>query len=227
MPDRKKPATWIEALNEHAEWRNPNHARSWLTMVLRKEINPSYEALVELYETLSFMRHETAKVYFDHVPDLDNLNSRLRGWEVQISPNQEARMPRLHLRSTSLDDSTPESDDALIKALEGALLLEFAFWITSNSEKVLRCEGLFRDESKAFEINADERQFREEIPLLKDMLDDGEIQRCRDIFPQKPKGRFCSDACRFSTFQIEKQIKNPEYLAEKQRRYRNKRGDSR
>ncbi len=130
-----------------------------------------------------------------------------------------------------------ESDDRELYALRDLLILRFAIeladFLDSGSKTfVQRCEGLFRDLnasslSLAPEIDDNiEELWRKEIPVLleKSLENNKEIQRCADLFGtgHKSRSKYCSDACRFSTFQIVKQLKDPKYLAEKQKRYRSK-----
>jgi hypothetical protein len=72
-----------------------------------------------------------------------------------------------------------------------------------------------------------EKRWRQEIELLNEhgQTKAPELERCPDLFVASPKARFCSDACRFTTFQIAKHVKTPGYHAEKQKRYRKKQSD--
>lgn len=120
----------------------------------------------------------------------------------------------------------------------GTLILNFSSDLSRMIESgdglfVHRCEGLFRNQ-KADQIstvsgvnNATEELWRKEIPLIVEqrLEQTPEIQRCADLFVTRSRSKYCSDACRFATFQIAKQLKDPQYLAEKQRRYRQKKSD--
>jgi hypothetical protein len=103
-----------------------------------------------------------------------------------------------------------------------------------QTASIARCVGLFRENSNArlsvvrSISNESERRWRDEIDLLKDyeLTESPAVQRCADIFLAAPKAKFCSDACRFTTFQLAKQLRDPRYHADKQKRYRNKMTDS-
>lgn len=226
MP-KTEPVTWIEVLNEQAEWKSPNDARAWLSTIGGRAIQPSNVALAHFLQLITFMRLEVGKVYFKGACDIDAINSRLRGLQPYLHSEKTGRLPRLRLIASPSSETTENDDDALLRGFEGALLVEFALWVGTSGEKITRCEGLFREDVPQHVIDDTERKFRAEIPLLSEseLLEEAEIQRCGDMFLQKPKAKFCSDACRFSTFQIAKQIKDPKYLAQKQRRYRERLGD--
>jgi hypothetical protein len=66
-----------------------------------------------------------------------------------------------------------------------------------------------------------EKYWRDEIALLAAGSKNTEgWQRCANLFPAAGKSRFCSDSCRFATFQLVKQVEDSGDLGQKQRRYR-------
>lgn len=144
-------------------------------------------------------------------------------------------LPLLHVRPRSDDDN------GLLLAIADTAFLQFAWFLSDalfsgNKSAIARCEGVYRVPTseepslcatKVFD-NQQESRFRQELPLLtnKEMVQDPEIQRCCDFFIAKPKSRFCSDTCRYTTFQLTKQFEDPNYLAQKQKRYRSKQKSS-
>jgi hypothetical protein len=122
--------------------------------------------------------------------------------------------------------------DSLLDLLRKTLLLQFAQFIggiidsgIDETPRIDRCRGVYRDDSDVPDFAAFppkvEKQWRDEIELLvQHEAAASDVLRCEYFFPRTPKGRFCSDSCRFSTFQITKQLAEPNYLADKQKRYR-------
>jgi hypothetical protein len=162
-------------------------------------------------------------------------NDRLSNEAVSRGRPPSQPLPLLHVRPKSDDDN------GLLLAIADTALLQFAWFLSDalfsgNKNAIARCEGVYRvplseDSSlcatKVFN-NEQENRFRQELPLLtnKEMIQDAEIQRCCDFFIAKPKARFCSDTCRYTTFQLTKQFEDPNYLAQKQKRYRSKQKSS-
>lgn len=127
--------------------------------------------------------------------------------------------------------SSPDAD-SLLELLRKTLLLQFAQFIggiidsgIDETPRIDRCHGVYRDDSNVPDLAAFppkvEKQWRDEIELLvQHEAAASDVVRCEYFFPRTAKGRFCSDSCRFSTFQITKQLEEPNYLADKQKRYR-------
>jgi hypothetical protein len=127
---------------------------------------------------------------------------------------------------------TTPADDKSLEQLRLTLLMQFADFIggtidsgMTDAARIDRCRGLYREDSEiplaASFPTAVEDKWRNEIDLLVEYENSAtDVVRCEYFFPRTPKARFCSDACRFSTFQITKQLQEPNYLADKQKRYR-------
>lgn len=228
------PCTWINTLNEQSLWRSDADAIAWFAKLSGKknpELGPS--SLKIFSNSLCSMRNVLYSIHFEENFDLTWLQDELAELKLVFEwPPVFGFMPVLRGKSDTA------SDEGLLESLRGGLLMQFASDLAQSlleGTAVQRCEGLYRDDkaqqiSIVPEVREDiEQKWRQEIPVLveKAIVDtDVEIQRCADFFlSTKSRSKYCSDPCRFSTFQIVKQLKEPEYLAEKQRRYRKKRSD--
>lgn len=233
---RKTRVTWIEALNEQTEWRDAGDLLSWLREVTGSDIKASNQATDEFQDCISFMRVQAGRLHFLEPIDLRSINAMLHEIKLMIETPQQTSKNRSGSRIPLFRaEVSGKDDDSVVKMLQLTLFAQFAQFVAESLEKgadraILRCEGLFRKDSireGIYQLNDNEterieQRYREEIPLLVEtgLVADPEIQRCEDVFVMRPKAKFCSDACRFSTFKISKQLKDPNYLAEKQRRYR-------
>lgn len=233
----KTGITWIELLNEQAEWKSPGDLLGWLRQAAGEELKPSNKVVKEFVECANFMRTQAGRLHFGEPVDLQSINTMLQEIKMVIEEPQsksknrkDARIPVFRAKVSGQDD------DSFVKMMRLTLFAQFAQFVAESLEKgadraILRCEGLFRKDSdhegiyrhsNDKETERIEHRYRQEIPILVEtgLITDPEIQRCEDVFVMRPKAKFCSDACRFSTFQITKQLKDPNYLADKQRRYR-------
>lgn len=176
------------------------------------------------------MRRQLSALHFGEALDLSYLNEELTGVELELAGpagtdrKRVSGLPAFRARPRGLDDA------AVLRCIEDTLVLEFAEFVGAclddpDEARIARCEGLYR-ESKSRHLApvpsfpADiELRWRKELPVLAEsgLESDPEIKRCADFFIVKAKGRFCSDECRFRTFQVAKQLKEPRYLAEKHR----------
>lgn len=224
-------SNWFSVLNEHSEWRSDADIQRWFAVLTGKtKVNLSPSALNRLKNALCQMRNTVYDRHFGRKLDLAWLKVELA--QMKLSFDDEMTQPGIPIFRAESDINT---DDGLLDSLLSALLLQFAAELadcmSSNSEvNVQRCEGLYRD-ARADNItmvpevsDGIETLWRSEIPVLKEksLESQFEIQRCADLFPASSRSKYCSDSCRFSTFQIIKQLKEPDYLKEKQRRYRQK-----
>lgn len=230
--------SWVKVLNDEAEWQRPEDMISWLSNNCGQRLNPSKKAQDGFAELLRLMRSVADSFHFGEDLKLDWMDERLAkasfalGYEDWLPVPLSEFLPLLHAR---VKDS---SDDAILEAISQTLILQFSQFVDSALTSgedcgVSRCQGIFRlpGNAKLDALTAPssetEIRWRKEIDLLNehDLINANELQRCHDLFIASPKARFCSDACRFATFQIAKHLKAPGYHAEKQKRYRKKRSD--
>lgn len=224
--DAEKPLDWREILNEEAVWHDYADFVVWFRQVAPSLPVPEEARYSKFCSDLEFIRAQAALIYFDQKPDVNSINKRMKTYalEIDIEATAETRLPSLL--------AVAKEGDEILDRLFGSLLVGFAQFVAdyqNGGPGLCRCEGVFRDARMSEVPLADfEKRYRQELLLLeeKSLLEDPGIQRCADFFVGRTKARFCSDACRFMTFQISKQLKDPSYLAEKQRRYRSKRKDS-
>lgn len=232
MPAKETPnptLTWFEALNEQYHWLAPEDFSGWFHSVVggkQRSKPPTQSAINRFTNTLRQLRLNAAAVHFGTVIDTNWLNEQLQECRLVVDTSTDsARWPALRVRANS-----SEPDDVL-EALRLTLILQFASFIADNldnrdsSSRIERCLGLYRNDAplpEAAVFPAElESKWRQEIALINDNAASADdILRCEDFFVKTPKARFCSDACRFSTFQIAKQLQEPDYLATKQKRYR-------
>ncbi len=220
---------WIEALNDETQWTSQAEALEWIYRYAGRKITVSDNDLRSFFDQLNFMREQMTSLHFGEPLALVRLQERVGRISLAINEGYETdALPLLMARKAS------NSDADVLRSVCDTLLLQFAAFMSeavesgsSPKQKVVRCEGLFREGRKERKrlgalVNEREAAWRAELSLLQEgepeVVD--EIQRCEDLFVFSAKAKFCSDACRFSTFQITKQLKEPGYMKEKQRRYR-------
>ncbi len=222
---------WIQVLNDQTQWTSGEDAQDWLYKLTGRKLSVSSQDIGAFFEQLNFIREQVTSLHFGEPPALKRLQERLNGVSLAIHEEYALdRLPLLMARPAS------NSDTDVLRSVCDTLLLQFVSFLSeaiemeaSPSPKIVRCEGLFREGRKERKrlgalVNERESAWRAEISLLQEAAPDvvDEIQRCEDLFVFSAKAKFCSDACRFSTFQITKQLKEPGYMKEKQRRYRNR-----
>lgn len=227
------PLDWITLLNDQAEWTSLDDLKVWFTTLAGREVTPSTEALTQFWDALTYVRSITYDLHFGRVADFQPLNEKLAnarfGYHGDLDNSRSSHIPRF--RAYAADDS----DSALLTSLAQTLLMSFAQDMANHGGgedvHISRCEGLYREPhltrlSAAPGIDDDiEMRWREELEVLveKGLQQSREILRCADLFVATSRSRFCSNSCRVNTFQLVKQLMDPAYLAEKQRRYRAKR----
>lgn len=233
------PLSFIEALNEESQWQNDKDAVIWLSAFFAAESNgfsPGAQALENFRLSLKQMRNTLAAFHFEKTADLSWLKVELNGFRLDFDfSGARSALPPLQAFNQGL--CLYSKDAQLLEKLRAFLLLDFAFELSRSlasglAPSIQRCEGLYKEPSAASIMQLDSVSFetelawRKEISLLcrHDLETKAGIQRCADLFKAaaSAKSRFCSDKCRFNTFQIQKQLNEPDYLAEKQRRYRKK-----
>lgn len=232
----KKPkngaVTWFEALNEQATWTSTEKFLGWLADVVGRNLQPGQPAMIRFAETLRRIRLQAANIHFGTALDSTWMNAELEKCKPCFSQAPKAartssRLPRFRVEAQGT------TDDAALDALRLTLVLQFAAFASDAVDEedaamgIERCRGLYRDDNEMPDAATYppevERRWRDEIEVLEQNADSVEdVLRCADFFVKTPKARFCSDACRFSTFQITKQLQEPDYLATKQKRYRDK-----
>lgn len=215
---------WMDVLNEQFEWNTTDDLKSWFIKLTGKQPVLSKASIHEFQKCLNFIRDQVSALHFDESVDTKTLDKKLSG--IKLSMSKTDVLPPLHAKAQG------SSDADLLKAMEETILLQFAAFLSDflsdNGETSLnRCEGLYK-EQRSFDSESlappmdTEKRWRKEIPILIEcrLLSSPDIHRCGDFFVGKAKARFCSEACRFRTFQLNKQLTDPSYLADKQRRYR-------
>ncbi len=232
---RKQAVTWFEALNEQVEWSDPSMMLKWQADVFGFQLQPGQQSQGKFALSLRQMRMHLGSAHFESSVELSWLDEELKSCRPRLNAKSapNSRLPAFRADAAEPDSSSAASEaDMLIEQLRLTLLMQFAQFIGSTIDSgveygrsVDRCRGLYRDESKVPESAAYpaslEKQWRNEIELLQEFETAAvDVVRCEYFFPKTAKGRFCSDSCRFSTFQITKQLQEPNYLAAKQKRYR-------
>lgn len=225
---------WVDVLNDHSEWKSADDVERWLgSAINKKNPNLNRDVAKKFFETLSRMRECIYEAHLGTNADYSWLNDQVKDLKLTFDFSQD----QLHLPALRGAVATKKDDD-LLEAIRGAILIQFAnhlsMSLAAGTEICARCEGLYRDSnavrlSMVPEVDENaEMLWRNEIDLLieQSLQREKEIQRCADLFPAGSRSKYCSDKCRFNTFQIAKQFKDPNYLAEKQRRYRAKKNEA-
>jgi hypothetical protein len=218
---------WVETLNEETGWKSEADALDWLFRLTGRKLSVSASDVGSFFDQLNFMREQITCLHFGEALALGALQERLNGVALAIHEGYaNDALPLLMARRAS------NSDTDVLRSVCDTLLLQFAAFLSEAVEaestpRIVRCEGLLREgkrERLGALVNERESAWRAELSLLQEAEPEvvDEIQRCEDFFVYSGKAKFCSDACRFSTFQITKQLKDPGYMKEKQRRYRNR-----
>lgn len=226
---KREHPLWMEVLNEHNYWNSDDEIMRWFGDFARKpEPDCDPQLIQEFKNTLNQIRFLIYAHHFGKALDFQWLNNELSNLSLSFLPPPSIDSPLPYLRGKEL----AASDSELLKSLRLSILVtfaaDFARVLSGESEWHLhRCEGLFRNSEGAHVVHDDaaETSWRNEIEMLiasSSHAAETSIQRCADFFFAKSRSKYCSDACRFSTFQVSKQISDPSYLAEKQKRYRNK-----
>lgn len=203
---------WLDIVNAAFDWSEIEDVHQFL-----KELLPATTfdppSTKSFWQTMRFIRAQMSAAHFQGATDYDAINHKLSSIKLEFA-KEGAVMPALRARASG----------GAVRQLEETVFLQFAAYLSQcrSSCDILalrRCEGFYRPD-KPLALLPDEGRWRSEIPQLEQLSDSSSNwQRCGDFFVST-RGRFCSEACRTRTFQIAKQLHDPEYLAEKQRRYR-------
>lgn len=239
---------WISVLNEQTEWQSERDAEKWLLSCAqtggvesgpRNVSNKNAGVMIPTGKTVEFfcqilsqMRKCIYDLHFGMEPKIESLNTDLHwlklSWQVHPKAGRWG--------SLIAEYKNPQNPiEAPFSYVIGTLLLEFCQDLSRCVEGdggifVHRCEGVFRapgTDKLSLVMGVDdsiEQKWRQELSLFAEitLAQNSEIQRCADLFISNSRSKYCSDTCRFSTFQISKQVSEPNYLADKQRRYRSK-----
>lgn len=249
----REPLSWINALNDQSDWKNSIQPQQWLKKTAQSFCSNTSEIASDSEKDVRFLLNLLSKmrnlIYQIHFAD-SNSSAKSSAKKSEMAAHKDSFLATFlsHLVLSFDPDRTPslraslelsELEQSQYREIFGTLLLNFATDLSrmiETDEVILlhRCEGLFRDQkAERLSVITDvsdstEELWRKEIPLIveQSLEKAPEIQRCADIFLSRSRSKYCSDACRFTTFQIAKQLKDPNYLAEKQRRYRQKKSDA-
>lgn len=180
------------------------------------------------------MRSVTNSLHFGEELKLDWLNQRLAKVNVSLTHEKFLPSPLRAIMPLFHASISGETDDDILDGITNTLLLQFGQFLggpiqNNQAPQICRCQGVVRPSDNAalkdqFKLTETELRWRQELELLNEhaLTTSPDIERCTDLFIATPKARFCSDACRFATFQFAKHLNSPEYHAEKQKRYRHK-----
>jgi hypothetical protein len=215
-------------------------AIAWLSVLAGRAVNPTNKPSVErLSLGLDFIRQQLTLMHFGEALDVAAINERLSNLRLHlVAPAGISAGSLPALQASFGTGAATDNDDALPETIEATVLLEFAVTVGAYLDDpsrcpVGRCEGIYKEPgslrlSPAANLDSSlELRWRKEIAALNEhgLVDASEVKRCIDFFPLRPKARFCSDECRFRTFQLTKTLSEPDYLAAKQRRYRQRQDD--
>ena len=229
--------SWVEVLNDQSDWVSAQDGAGWFGKLLGLENTVISNATLERFmDSLCQMRSIVYALHFGEEPNFAWLKSELAAAQLDFDwPQENPSLPALRGKTSS------DSTDGLLDSFRVGLILQFASELADSigtagdkgKERITvqRCEGLYRN-PRANKISIvpaiseeTELRWRKEIPVLVEeslLESDTEIQRCADLYIASSRSKYCAERCRYSTFQIIKQLKEPDYLAEKQRRYRKK-----
>jgi hypothetical protein len=223
---------WVEVLNLQTTWQSRAHLHAWFNELVGRPTNIIDGTVEGFAEALGFMRRSVANLRFDEPMDLLWLDTQLKTVSIGLLHHQGAQegsdshLPRCRSRVKGMLDSD------LLRAVKDTLLIQFAEYVGdrldgTSTYVVTRCEGLQRATAgnhvacEAVYPQELEQQWRQEIPLLRHITPaTAELVRCSNLLASNGKSRFCTDECRFATFQLEKQVQEPGDIAVKQRRNR-------
>lgn len=228
LPAMSKPngLAWINFLNQSSTWETQEQAEEFLSRAASAAIKLTGDEVRSLSQLETYMREQLAALHFQKPLALAYINRRLERIHFRlevVSPDITAEEALPSLRAQSPDSASSAEQ------LFDTLLLQFAIFLGDTLDghspyTVSRCEAICRKKSVA-----DCQRFYEKFRSLEDswkaevssdLKNNDEVERCADFFQASPGAKFCSDACRFNSFALRKQMSSPSYQAEKQRRYR-------
>jgi hypothetical protein len=210
---------WLEIVNAAFDWSEIEDVESFLKDLL-PGVKMNKQGLKDFWTSLRFIRKQLSAAHFGQTLDHQSINRKVASIKLEYK-DAESLLPQLHAARTTGD---------AISQLEETVFLHFAVYLSDcrsapNEQAFRRCEGVYKPD-KPLDPAPDEDKWRSEIAELADSsAADREWERCGDFFVST-RGRFCSETCRTRTFQLTKQLNEPDYLAEKQRRYRARKSES-
>lgn len=222
---------WIDVLNEQTRWESRADLMNWFFQLAGRKATLLDGTMDGFEEALGYMRRQVANLHFGEPVDLMWLDTQLKTVSLGLLHHQgaqegaDSKIPRFRARVKGLHDTD------LLRAVKDTLLIQFAEFVgdqlDSPTQLVSRCEGIHREAAQkpvtgAAAYAADvETRWRSEITVLAGETENvADVHRCSNLLLAGPKVRFCSDSCRFATYQLAKSVEEPSYLADKQRRYR-------
>ena len=223
--------SWIEVLNEQSRWQSRADLSDWFYQLAGRKAVLLDGTIDGFEEALGYMRRQVANLHFGEPVDLMWLDTQLKTVTLGLLHHQgaqegtDSKIPRFRARVKGLHDTD------LLRAVKDTLLVQFAEFVgeqlDSPNQLISRCEGIHRESSQkpvvgpaAYAADVESR-WRSEIAVLSTASDSAaDVHRCSNLLHAGPKVRFCSDSCRFATYQLAKSVQEPSYLADKQRRYR-------
>lgn len=227
----EKRLNWLNVLNEQTRWYCRDDMKAWLTELVGRHATVLDGTVDGFEEALGYMRAESANLHFGLPVDLVWLDTQLKTVTLGLLHHQGAqagpgaRLPYFRAKVKGMHDTD------LLRAVKDTLLVQFADFLGDCLDAaqcaVSRCEGVYRITDRGFVAapacysGEMEERWRKEIRLSADSNGSThELQRCANLFVGNGKMRFCSDACRFATFQIEKRSSETNNVVDKPRRYR-------
>jgi len=227
---------WIYFLNEACTWEEKSQAESFLQTTFSRPIKLSDEDVAQLSRAEAYMRHQLNALHFSGELDTDFLNERLATMRLRLSRGSAGVTPAVSDHQGRVEIQLPcltpsSADKSPLSNLIDTVLFQFAIFLGDTMDgaapyKVSRCEAICRkkavEDCTAFyqKFRSLEESWKHEVTQQMENLD--EVERCADFFVSSHGGRFCSDSCRFNSFALRKQLQDPGYQAEKQRRYRSR-----
>jgi hypothetical protein len=216
---------WVVFLNEACTWETKEQANNYLQTIAGTAIDLSASEMAELSAAEAYMREQLNALHFGRALSIQYINERLAHVKLQLRAadnDLNSGLPSLSAFSSGRSD---------VGNIIETLLFQFAVFLGDTMDgaatyRVGRCEALCRSKTVA-DCTAFYRKFRSleeswKEEIAHDLANTDEIERCADFFVATHGGKFCSDACRFNSFALRKQLENPDYQAEKQRRYRSR-----
>ncbi|HEY9788628.1 MAG TPA: hypothetical protein V6D17_24790 [Candidatus Obscuribacterales bacterium] len=215
---------------EPIEYRWFDDELKQISMTLDPDLQLSMTPELDLKQ-ISMTPEPDLKISMTPEPDLKQISMTPEA-DLQKSGDEMEKLPVFRARPRG------NSDADILRSIRDTLIVQCAQFlgdsIQSGSQlSVARCEGLVKQgaypEARVSALKPEmEAKWLSEIELLKEVQTHAAkgIQRCEDFFVATSKAKFCSDACRFNTFQIGKQLREPDYLAQKQKRYRSRKKQS-
>jgi|AGTN01.1.fsa_nt_gi hypothetical protein len=221
---------FLDALNEQATWSDIEDARKWGATVLSQNLVDCNDELMDLNSDLQFIRQQLSRLHFQERLDVEQLDERLS--TIQLCFVVDDHLAGQGSKSGTSSGLPPlrsavqgNSPDESVRCLRNTLLVQFAHFLSdalAAGTAVARCEGLYRKElSKNYENRAQllasgsgepfEERWRGELALLAGFAKETtrDLIRCEDFFVATKAAKFCSDACRFNTFQIKNRSATP------------------